>query len=492
MNFQVGLFTVGIGIALGALLTAFGLRLEGGAIAVLSFGPLYIYLDRKYVPGLLLGPSILVFTYHAFGYALGPLSQRYILQSEFFIDEGMVLAQWGAVIGLTTYLIVFPKVFRSACRWASSGKPQRSMMTCGGKKLRGYTLLLLMVSFGILLFGYMTGGYRRMGGIVTDLPLSIVTILYTFWSVQSIVFFFLGFLAAKRRGVWLVLWIVVFFAYAGLFTLEGSRGAVITAVVMSVMGAGWAGVSARKLILALCLCALMLVPLAGIVDTYRSFTKYASQYDEGFLARASAFWEAAQENIFHGEGQKNRYEAVTHSVSAITVDRVMALTPGTIPYAGLENLSAAFYGFIPKVIWPDRPVIDDADLIAFRYGVGPGDNTSHVYIPAVGEGYRRFGWVGIPLIYALSGIVFGFWIGVSWAKRDRREWMAMLIVFVLFAPGVWSSTFNSLIYSAIFVPLKYFVYLSLFRILQDGLASFGVLRHTPGIGLRKHRITGLA
>src|ERR1035437_3301820 len=85
---------VTVGLLLGVLLTALNLPLEGGASAVLGLSLLYLYLDRKYTPGLLIGPSSFLYVFHAPGYAMGPLAQRYILHSERFSEEGMALAQW--------------------------------------------------------------------------------------------------------------------------------------------------------------------------------------------------------------------------------------------------------------------------------------------------------------------------------------------------------------------------------------------------------------
>ena len=467
---NLALFIAVTGVALGTLLTALHMRLEGGAIAVLGFALLYIRLDRTCMPGFLLGPSIFVFLYHALGYALGPLAQRYILQSEHFIEEGMVLSQWGAVLGLATYLLVFPRVFRTAHDWAV-GKTEQTEATPRGHSWPGYTLVLLAITLAILLYGYLTEVSRRMGGLPMDAPIAAITVVTAFGAVRVIVFFFLGFLAAKQRGAWMGLWLICCLAYVVFQTLEGNRGLSIDALLMSVMGAVWAGASAKKAVLALGLSALLFIPVSGIVEWYRGYTTYTYQYDEGFGARVSAFIEAAQElNTINRAGWHSSNEAFIYAVSALTVDRVMVLTPGIIPYAGFENLDALLYVFIPKVFFPDRPELADANLIAFRYGVGSGDNTSFVYIPAVGEGYRRFGWVGIPIIYALSSVIFGLWTGISWAKRARREWTALLVFLVYHAPVVWSATFNSAIHFATFYVLKYYIFLSGLRILQDGLA----------------------
>lgn len=460
-----------LGVTLGAWLAALGLHLEGGALAVLGFAPMYLYLDRRLMPGLLLGPSMFSFLYHGLGYAVGPLGQRYILGSERFTEEGMVLAQWGAVIGLTTYAVVFPWVFQASHRWASGRKATpESMLPSRG--WRGYSVWLLAISVAMLLYGYVSGGSRRVGGLATDASALTASLISTLWYVQMVVFFFLGFLGMKRRGVWAALCFVAYLAYSLFQTLEGSRGPVITALLMIAMGAVYAGASARKVVAALGLAALFFVPLAGVVEIYRGYTAYASRYDEGFGARASALIEASQDTGDYGiAGPEARLAPFIYAISAITVDRVMVYTPEIVPYAGIENLDAIFYAYIPKVILPSRPDLNDSNAIAARYGIGNGTNTAYYYIPSVGEGYRRFGWLGIPVIYSFTASIFGFLSGVSWAKRRKREWAAAMIFVVLQSAGVWSFTMLYAFYFVLFVIPKYFLFFFISARLQQCLSS---------------------
>lgn len=469
----ISLLAASSGIALGALLTLLNMPLEGGAIAVIGFGPVYLYLDRKHLPGLLVGPSIFIYLYHALGYSIGPLSQRYILDSERFIEEGMVLAQWGAVLGLATYALVFPKAFLAVvCRFGK-GKDASPNASPADSKWAGYAVLLLLISVMILSYGYVSGGSRRIGGLNTDASTLTQTLISSFWYAQIIVFFFLGYLAVRRRGGWIALAVFAYVAYAGFQTLEGSRGPLLTSLLMLVNGVVWAGFSVRKTLLVLCLSAFLLIPLAGVVDFYRGYTRYTSEYDQGFSARVSALIASAQDlSAAEAEDQQSRHSAIIYAISAIVVDRVMVMTPSVIPHAGLETLGALLYIYIPAVIAPDRPEISDGNIIAAIYDVGYGTKSTYYYIPSVGEGYRRFGWVGIPIMYGLSGIIFGAASAICWAKRQKREWTAMLVFLVLQAPAVWGFTLNYMFYFALAYVPKYYIYFFVLSKLQDVFTFF--------------------
>ena len=371
--FNVALFCVIAGLCYGVALTFTTMPLEGGAIAVLCFGPAYLYLDRKLTPGILIGPSSYVYIYHALNYSVGPLAQRYILNAEVFIEKGMILAQWGAVLGLITFLIVYPIVFRNMAINFSRGKNKRQIAILEGTSWDNYTLLLLLISVIIVVFGYLSGGARKIGGL-GSMESSTLTnvIISSFWTVKMVVFFFLGYLAVKRRGWWKFLAVFTYIAYAVFETLEGNRGPLINSMFMMATGLVWAGYSVRKVLIGLCLMAVLAVPLAGVVDVYRSYTTIA-QYEEGFFERISNFYVALQKIGTDNNGnEKVAYEAFIYAASALTVDRVMVMTPDVIPYAGLDNMSAIFYIFIPKLFAPNRPIIDDGNSIAAIFGVGEG------------------------------------------------------------------------------------------------------------------------
>lgn len=460
------------GVALGVGLAALGLPLEGGAIAVLAFALVYVRMDRTLTPDLLIGPASFAFLWHALGYSIGPLAQRYILGEEFFIEEGMILAQWGAVLGLATYAVVYPKVFQAVVCRLGNRKGERQNASPAGYKWEGYAVSLLVISVLILFYGYVSGGSRRIGGLDTDASTLTRTLISSFWYTQIIVFFFLGFLAVKRRGWWIALAAIAYVAYAGFQTLEGSRGPLVTSLLMLATGAVLAGFSRRKTLLALGLSAFILIPLAGFVDFYRSYTT-RSEYEEGFLERISAFSGAVQGlRTMEVEGSQIANRAFIYAISAITVDRVMVMTPDVIPYAGFENLDAIFYVYIPSLIYPDRPEISDGNIIAAIYGMGDGTKSTYFYTPSVGEGYRRFGWVGIPLLYGLSGIIFGATIAICWTKRQERAWAAMLAFFLLESPSVWGFTFNYMFYFILFYVPKYYVYFAVLSKLQDVITSF--------------------
>jgi hypothetical protein len=88
----------------------------------------------------------------------------------------------------------------------------------------------------------------------------------------------------------------------------------------------------------------------------------------------------------------------------------------------------------------------------------------------VGDGYRRFGWPGIVLVYAFSASLYAAVASVSYRLRRRREWMAMLIFTLISASEIMIHTFLTLFYVLLWVMPKYLGFFYLLRWTQDRLA----------------------
>lgn len=508
VNIIPGVKTAVFGTVFG-LIISFGteLRLEGVGLAILSFGPMYLLLDRKLVPGLLVGPCTLVFIWHGLEYAIAPLAQRYILAEENFIEDGLFLAQLGAVIGLATFAIFLFLTFNFISDFIkkriSKGKHplpepnqvkdlpplkrittiqnqepptilpgEESQTNLHDQSWQTYTVLLIGISLVILGIGTFSGALQRVGGY-NDNSLSTLTFVNAFSSVYKIVFFFLGYLAVKHRGGWTRLWLLSYLLYAIFWTLQGSRGPIFEELVVSSIGAVWAGFKARRVLLVLAGSIVIFIPFAGILGSYRSDTTYTSRYSEGVFGQASAFLQATEDyfNNINTDDQQHSLQPFITAVSADVVDRVMLAHPSSMPFDGWENADAVFYSFIPKVFYPDRPEIGDANTLAQHYGFGSADGTTSAYFPTVAEGYRRFGWIGIPFMYMLCGLIYGLVVALTWAKRATRDGLAMLIFVVLQSQYVWFLTFNQAVNFLVFIVPKYWLFFFALTKLQDIFTS---------------------
>lgn len=261
-----------------------------------------------------------------------------------------------------------------------------------------------------------------------------------------------------------MLWIAVYFSYSLFFFLDGWRGTVAIAGLLS--GVGWVagGTSVRKVLAVGVAAGIAFIPLSGVIHKYRN--AFLNR-PESLMERWSGFVQSSQE--FVTETSLEEYgmaDIFLERITTFSVDRVFILTPREIPFAGLEGIENVLYSFVPRVVLPYRPELADGNELAIRYGAALPDTTGS-YMPAVGDGYRRFGWPGIVLVYAFSASLFGAVASVAYHLRSRREWMAMLVFTVISATEIMINTLQFHFYLLLWVLPKYLVFFYLLRWAQD-------------------------
>ncbi len=459
-----------VGTAMGLA----GLALEGGALAVASLGPLFWVLDRCLNPGFLVGPAIYIYAFHLLGYAIGPLGQRYINGSETFLQDGMVMAQWGSVLGILTFVPVYYAAFRFVERRAA---PKRAELSPDDSRWKGFTITLGIAAIIIVAYAYLTGATRRLGEFETP-DIQVQTAASAFSAVQQVVFVFLAFIAARRRTVLAFGgWATAILAYSAYTFLEGTRGLAFVVLILSCIGFVLGGIRRKVVIVGLLATLAVLIPASSIVALYRSSSKYTSMYDQGLAERTAAFSHAAADlEMQPSQGETSSLGIFLQSVTANTVDRIMEQTPDRVPFAYFRNLDHVLYVWMPRVIAPDRPSVYESNDIANEYGVGHDGVKSWTYTPTVGEGYRRFGWAGISWVYAFVACIYGATTGLCWARRRQREWAALLVVCFVEAPGAWSSTVLTCITRLLWNLPKYMVFFIALRCAQDFIANLSSRR----------------
>jgi hypothetical protein len=441
------------GVFAGILLDLMGYRIEGGAAPVLAICPLFLMLDRRLFPNLLFGPLFFTYMFHLLGYALGPLWQVHVLGSLDKIEAGFIPAQWGGALGLWSYAISFPLIFQVfRKRLEDRVRPNPELVNW-----EIFTLSLVALGFFIIIFGLVTGSANRLGAVQTDVSLENLSVSAAVPAVQQVMFFFLGYLAARRRGKWVLFWLVTIVGYGTFYFLDGGRGTVALAALLSAMGYVWGGGSVRRALLVICLFALFFIPSAGVVLQYRGqFGGKDKLRGTEFSQRLSGFSSAA-EDFSQKITLPRTTDVFFRAVTAQVVDRVFLLTPREIPFAGLEGIDKVPYGLVPKIFIREKPDLVDGNDLAIFYGAAPSQATGY-YMPAVGDGYRRFGWPGVCLLYVFSAAIYAPVLAWCWVRRLRCEWLALLLVVTINSGEVFSASMLRNFYTFFYVFSKYAIF----------------------------------
>lgn len=464
------------GVLLGAFLEFLGFRIDGGAVPVLALGPLFLVLDRKLFPGLLLGPLFFTYLYHLLGYGLGPLWQVHVLGRFTEIEAGFVPAQWGGILGLWTYVIAFPLIFRISSTWI-----ERNVGTAESlpdqERWQTFTLALLALTVFTVVFGVLTGSANRLGGM-GEASLGDKSVTAAVPLLGFILFFFLGYLAVRRRGRWRTLSLITLVGYVAFSWLDGGRGAGVFAVLMSSMGYVWGGMPARRVLGGLAFFTLLVIPISGIVLEYRDQIREDRFPSEtSFQKRVHTFSQTVG-NFSEDFSLSRATGTFFRNVTAHAVDRVFLLTPKVIPFAGLEGIETIPSGLVPRLINPAKRNLEDGNDLAILYG----SQYKHVlggYMPAVGDGYRRFGWLGVALLYLFSAAIYAPLLAWFWARRGRCEWLAMILVITFSAGGVWSASVLSNFYLLLWIFPKYLLLIWLLGKLSENLFKIFIPMKPP-------------
>ena len=101
---------------------------------------------------------------------------------------------------------------------------------------------------------------------------------------------------------------------------------------------------------------------------------------------------------------------LTRSSLASEAATIYEKTPLCVPYQYGATYRYLLITWIPRVLWPDKPSVSDSNrFYQVSYGVTQEENLDHVAIGAglIPEAYMNFGWLGVPVVMFLGGVVLG-------------------------------------------------------------------------------------
>lgn len=93
-----------------------------------------------------------------------------------------------------------------------------------------------------------------------------------------------------------------------------------------------------------------------------------------------------------------------------TFAHVLDMTPSHLPHYGGASYEYLLYGWIPRVLWPNKPVAHAAnDLFAVDYGLllDSQIDSTQMGIGFMAEAYANFGLLGVVVVMFLIGCLFG-------------------------------------------------------------------------------------
>ncbi len=132
---------------------------------------------------------------------------------------------------------------------------------------------------------------------------------------------------------------------------------------------------------------------------------------------------------------------------------VVNTTPDPIPYLYGKTYKTLLYVFIPRMLWHNKPVVEDGQFFAHRYHfITDNDHVSCWSIPLPTEAWINFGLPGIILSAIIIGLLINFfWSLFAAGEQIRNIIFATIIVFTA-SQGETNTTITigSMIHALIF------------------------------------------
>jgi len=146
-------------------------------------------------------------------------------------------------------------------------------------------------------------------------------------------------------------------------------------------------------------------------------------------------------------GQRTATESTAAALSRTDLihqlSHIYSLTPSQIPFQNGETYSYFLVTFVPRVIWPEKPIAGSANAFyGINYGITTEEGARHSTfgISLIGEGYINFGIFGVIVIMALQGAILAILQQVFAGTESGPGGKAVFLAFfVFFLNGVGTS-----------------------------------------------------
>lgn len=160
-----------------------------------------------------------------------------------------------------------------------------------------------------------------------------------------------------------------------------------------------------------------------------------------WLEQASQYWADTL------NGSREWSEATSDAVSRADFIHqfayICSLTPEVIPYQYGRTYSYFTVAWIPRAIWPDKPLSGEANsFFGVTYGLTTEEGIKRVTfgVSLLGEGYINFGTLGVIFIMAVQGAILILLKHIFGGPRSGAGGQAVFLAFfIFFLNGVGTS-----------------------------------------------------
>lgn len=331
------------------------------------------------------------------------------------------------------------------------------------KWLKNERRLKLSPLIAVFLFGVLINILMiRQGAFGSSLSeitgdLTLVSVLRPFSATMSMAFFLLIFGTSRYNGTrgWRVATILAGIFMLGFTLVSGSRSALFSMMIMIGMAvnyAQYARVGLHKLITFISILIISLAVGVLVITQFRSMRLITYQ-DSPVSVRETI---SLMGNALQDTGELLFNEQVGF-IGMNIIDRFVSIDTLGVTLARAESLKSAeketgiyrnivteiAVGFIPRAIWPSKPLVGEFGLTYTRIYLESPYRSSNG--PTMfGDLYRNFGYIGIPLGMFIVGLYLKVLYGCLIQSGIKGTLTPLFYVF-LFTAFNWEATYTPFI-----------------------------------------------
>jgi hypothetical protein len=195
-----------------------------------------------------------------------------------------------------------------------------------------------------------------------------------------------------------------------------------------------------------------------IKKEYRARTWFYEESNLGYGDKILLFGEMIG-NAYFGSlstmnlsDEENNISTVDRMNNLNTMAAIITDTPSRQPHMHGETYMPLLTKFIPRFLWPEKPLENTGNSWGVRYGyLSKGTGTSF-NLPWVPEMYMNFGLIGVLVLSALVGVGFAWFSRLFWIKASDPSSYAFGMVIgmpLFYVEGNLSLVAGKLIISAL-------------------------------------------
>lgn len=190
---------------------------------------------------------------------------------------------------------------------------------------------------------------------------------------------------------------------------------------------------------------LLLAPLFVMIDEFRTSEAFKESRLIDIGERLAAFGETGE--VDHLKPETSEAKVLGGRLVTVHDYLVYEKTPSIFPYAGAEGFKDFYWVWIPFFFAQDRPIQQDAHLIAIQYRGVEYKRRTRNRIGFNADLYRRFSWPGIVVgnvaFFSLFGIFYKKVFDILILKNALFGMLLLFYTFSYFHRGPTSTVIET-------------------------------------------------